>query len=456
MPTYRLQPSARSATDWRRSRKVLKKLRRQFIAVSFTIAFIVVVCGIATLCGLSYSYQKRSSLSTMEELLNTITTSNGITNVANFYYNGSRTEKSGDYNGVIFVVITDANGNILTAGCTSLQNVAVDGNMLADSSHYAVGAKKERGNVKGYSLRYLREPYKGGYKIALADRSQELSSLYFQLRMYIFGGLALLLVAFLIIYFMSGRAIQPVAKSIEDQKRFIADASHELKTPVTVILANTDILESDLNATIGERKKWLDSTKSEANRMTKLVNEMLYLARADAGIQPKFQFRHISLSDLVYDCVLTSEALAYENHVHLKAKIADNVYLIGDEAKLKQVFIVLIENAMKYVERNGTIQVNLETTPLTRVARVSVINTGEPIPADKRDHLFERFFRAEESRTREKGGYGLGLSIAQNMVEQHNGEIGLEYSDEERGTCFCIHLPMEGNLKSPHVTQDNS
>lgn len=274
----------------------------------------------------------------------------------------------------------------------------------------------------------------------------------FQIRMYLFGSLILLAVAFVIIWFMSDRAIEPVAKSIRDQKRFIADASHELKTPVTVILANNDILESDLTKTIGQRKKWIDSTKSEANRMTTLVNEMLYLARADAGIQPKLNYQRVNLSDIVDDCVLTCEALAYEHKVHLQAKIANNVHIIGDEAKLKQVIMVLIENAMKYVDQGGSIMVTLHVFSVSHMVKVSVVNSGDPIAPEKIPHLFDRFYRADEARTREKGGYGLGLSIAQNIVRLHHGGIGLEYSDAQRGTCFSVRLPMENSMRSVKIT----
>lgn len=428
---------------------MLKKLKRQFLLDSMIIAIIVVIGGIVTLISITYTYQRNQSLQAMNEVLDNVTDLS-VNVVSNKYYGGNEDSDTA-YDGVIFTIITDANGNILSAGCNQ-SDISVDGQMLTDATKYAINSRKENGNVRGYSLRFLRRDFKGGYKIALADRSQEQSNLYFQIRMYLFGSLILLIVAFIIIWFMSDRAIEPVAKSIRDQKRFIADASHELKTPVTVILANTDILESDQSKTIRERKKWIDSTKSEANRMTDLVNEMLYLARADAGIMPQLNFQRVNLSDIVDDCVLTCESLAYENSVHLQAKIANNVFIIGDEAKLKQVIMVLIENAMKYVDKGGSIMVDLHVFPMPRMVKVSVINSGDSIAPEKIPHLFDRFYRADESRTREKGGYGLGLSIAQNMVYLHHGNIGVEYSDAQRGTCFSVKLPMENSMRSPKIT----
>ncbi len=429
---------------------MLKKLKRQFLLDAMVIAVIVILGGILSLISITYTYQRNQSLQAMNEVLDNVTDLS-VNVVSNKYYGGTGSQQQTAYDGVIFTIITDANGNILSAGCNQ-SDVSVDGEMLTNSTKYAIEAKKDSGNVKGYSLRFLRRDFKGGYKIALADRSQEQSNLYFQIRMYLFGSLVLLVIAFIIIWFMSDRAIAPVSKSIQDQKRFIADASHELKTPVTVILANTDILESDPSKTIGERKKWIDSTKSEANRMTNLVNEMLYLARADAGITPQLNFQKVNLSDIVDDCVLTCESLAYENHVHLQAKIANNVFIVGDEGKLKQIIMVLIENAMKYVDKGGSIMVSLHAFPVQRAVKVSVVNSGTPIPAEKIPHLFDRFYRADEARTREKGGYGLGLSIAQNMVQLHHGTIGVDYSDAQRGTCFSVRFPLEGSPRAPKIT----
>lgn len=432
---------------------MLKKLKRQFVLDSMIIALIVIIGGIITLISITYTYQRNQSVQAMTEVLDNVTDLS-VNVVSNTYYEGT-TDRDNGYNGVIFTIITDANGNILSAGCNQ-SDISVDGKMLNDATKYAIGARKDSGNVKGYSLRFLRRNFKGGYKIALADRSQEQSNLYFQIRMYLFGSLILLVIAFIIIWFMSDRAIAPVSKSIRDQKRFIADASHELKTPVTVILANTDILESDLNKTVGERKKWIDSTKSEANRMTTLVNEMLFLARADAGIMPKLNFQRVCLSDIVDDCVLTCESLAYENHVHLQAKIANNVQVIGDEGKLKQIIMVLIENAMKYVDKGGTIMVGLHVLPVQRLVKISVVNSGEPIAPEKIPHLFDRFYRADESRTREKGGYGLGLSIAQNIARLHHGSISVDFSDAQRGTCFSINLPTVNSVRAPKISHSEA
>lgn len=412
------------------------------------IALVAIIGGIITLCVVSYTYQRNQSLDAMRNVLDNVTDLS-INVVSNKFYEGTSGRDSG-YDGVIFTVVTDANGNILSAGCNQSE-ITVSSDMLQSATQYAVGSRKDSGNVSGYSLRFLKRSFKGGYKIALADRSQEISNFYFQLRMYLFGAIFMLAVALLVIWYMAEKAIAPVDQSIQDQKRFIADASHELKTPLTVILANTDILAGDLGAPIGSKKKWLDSTKTEANRMTELVNEMLFLARADAGIQPSFHYERISLTEIMDDCVLTCESLAFENQVHLKAKIMDNVRIVGDEGKLKQVLMILIENAMKYVNRGGTIEVKLSTLPLSKMAKVSVTNTGDPIPPMKVDHLFDRFYRADEARTREKGGYGLGLAIAQNITKQHNGEVELEFSDAEQGTRFTMKVPLETNSHSRKV-----
>lgn len=315
----------------------------------------------------------------------------------------------------------------------------------------AVVAEKNDKGIILTNIRYMKQPLKGiGTKVVLLDRSSELKAIYFQFRMYIVLAFIILILILLLCEFLARRSILPVDEAIRTQQQFIADASHELKTPLAVILANLDILTTSPDSTVRESEKWIESTKSEANRMSKLVGEMLFLARSDAAMDMHYNFRLISLTDVVEEVVLTTEALAFERNISLESDIAENSQVVGDFERLKQVVMILVENATKYVDEGGVIKVQLTSAP-RRTEVLTVTNTGTPIPQDKAEHIFERFYRVDESRVREKGGYGLGLSIAQKIVEKHNGEICLDYSNET-GTRFSVKLPHAQNLKAPELT----
>lgn len=337
--------------------------------------------------------------------------------------------------------------SMLSPGKTFREKVEND---LENLRTAVLDGKNESGIVMT-NIRYMKQPLKGiGTKVVLLDRASELKAIYFQFRMYIVLAFIILILILLLCEYLARRSILPVDEAIRTQQQFIADASHELKTPLAVILANLDILSTSPDSTIRESGKWLESTKSEANRMSKLVNEMLFLARSDAAMDMHYNFRLISLTDVVEEVVLTTEALAFERNISLESDIAENSQVVGDFERLKQVVMILVENATKYVDEGGTIRVQLTSAP-RRTEVLTVTNTGTPIPPEKAEHIFERFYRVDESRVREQGGYGLGLSIAQKIVEKHNGEIGLDYSNEN-GTRFSVRLPHAQNLKAPDLT----
>lgn len=314
----------------------------------------------------------------------------------------------------------------------------------------AMDAKPDKGLVRGYNVRYLKVTDGNITRIALADRSSELSTVIFLFRLYVGATVITLFIMFFISRHMADKAIAPVEKSWEDQSRFVADASHELKTPLTVILANMDIMQANRDATIQEQNKWIENTKSEATRMTELVNDMLFLARSDAQIAQQYNFLKGNLTTLAEDCVLTFESVAFEKGMNLTSSIEQELYAVFDEARIKQVIMILIDNAIKYAGEKGSIFVSAEGH--TRYIKVSVANTGKPIPAEKQSHLFERFYRVDESRVREQGGYGLGLSIAKNIIEAHGGTIGLEYSNE-KGTCLSFIIPVKRGEKDDEILQ---
>ena len=416
------------------------------------LALVILVGATALLIVASYTYGQNSATDAMTELLN------GVTEETAAFHKGAGDSpdtvelawEALELKDDTGIMILSDDGDILTSlvpGKTFRERV--DGNEAAIAE--AVLAGQEETGIVLTNIRYMKQPLKGiGTKVALMDRAEELKMIYFQFRMYIALAFILLILILLLCEFMARRSILPVDEAIRTQQQFIADASHELKTPIAVILANLDILKSSPEKTVQESSKWIDSTKSEANRMSKLVNEMLFLARSDAAMDMHYNFRLINFSDVVEEVVLTTEALAYERNIRLETDLEELSQVVGDFERLKQVVMILVEIATKYVDENGTIRVKLTTGP-RRTEVLTVTNSGTPIPAEKAEHIFERFYRVDESRVREKGGYGLGLSIAQKIVEKHNGEISLAFSNEN-GTCFAVKLPHAQSLRAPDLT----
>ena len=218
------------------------------------------------------------------------------------------------------------------------------------------------------------------------------------------------------------------------QQRFLADVSHELRTPLTVIKANADLLRMmnkiDLES--------LNSIKDETDRLTRMVGDLLLLAQADTGKLP-LNFKPVELDCLLLD-VLKDLHLLAGDRIRLKIVEIDQIQVNGDVDRLQQVFVNLISNAIKYTPGDGTVSISLGKEE--DLARLTIKDTGQGIPQEDLPHIFERFYRAEKSRTRShSSGFGLGLSIAFWIVNAHGGKIEAE-SVEGAGTTFTVWLPL--------------
>lgn len=254
------------------------------------------------------------------------------------------------------------------------------------------------------------------------------------------GGIFLLagLLVFGLSFFLARMSLRPVEHAFSEQQRFVQDASHELKTPLTVILANLSILKSHPDATIREEQRWLQNTEAEARRMQELTERLLFLAKTDATRLPTARKR-LSLSTLVESTALPFTALAFERSLTLETEIQPGLSVQGDAQTLAQLLVILIDNALKYAAPKTTVTVHLIRSK--KQALLSVHNEGEIIPKDALPHLFDRFFRVDKSRARAAGGYGLGLAIAKAIALSHGGNIRAE-SSACAGTSFFVSLPL--------------
>lgn len=250
--------------------------------------------------------------------------------------------------------------------------------------------------------------------------------------------------AFLAISILFSRwALSPTEQAWRSQRQFIADASHELKTPLTVILADASIALGHPDETVGSQRQWIEGIQREGHRMQRLVEDMLALAKHDAAESGALEYplkrkEPIDLSDAAKRAVLQFEAVAFEHGVLIEDRCKPGVRIEGVREDVERVLGVLVDNACKYADEGGRVWV--ETELEGRHALLRVGNSGAPIPEGELPHVFDRFWRSDEVRTGGKGGYGLGLSIARSIVEEHGGTLVVE-SSADSGTVFTAVLP---------------
>ena len=336
------------------------------------------------------------------------------------YFTVNVWERSGIYNAYV------------TGGTyADLQDTAELEEILTD----CLRQEEDEGTIRSYGLRYLRRDLGLYLRMAFVDMSMEQATMREIMGSYLQIGAAALLLLLGVSILLARWATAPVARAWQQQRQFLSDASHELKTPLTVILSNAELLEA---APLGERPaRWADNIRSEAKRMRSLVEEMLTLARAD-NAAPSAVMAETSLSDLATDCVLAFEPVAFEAGKPLESDVAPDVTVLGDGDKLRQLVGVLLDNAIKYGRDGGTITLTLRRTD--RQARLTVSNPGDPIPPDQLRRLFERFYRADASRG-EQSGFGLGLPIAASIASEHRGTLKAE--SDAASTRFLFTMPLK-------------
>ena len=249
--------------------------------------------------------------------------------------------------------------------------------------------------------------------IAFINASPTLYSILSLLVISLIIGLATFLIILLLIIIASRRAIQPLIESYQKQHQFITDAGHELKTPLTVISANSELARM----TYGD-SEWFDGIDRQVQRMNKLVRELITLAKMDE--QQKLDFEHFNLSDALYDVMLPFGQVLTRQEKNLTYDITDHITLKGNESSIRELISILIDNAAKYCAEQGTVHVTLHT--MNNKIHLDITNDFQDAENCDFSAIFDRFYRADKSR-KSDGSYGLGLSIAKNIVEMHHGTI---------------------------------
>lgn len=418
---------------------MISKLRRQFILINMSFVTIILITVFAAICTASYHKARAdtiSSLRRMSDEINRVQPPNGMTQPPkNDNFRRRPDGMKNEPRTPCFAVTIENSGNIVL---NAAENITVDDELMNSAAEYVKNAHEDEGVISELNLRYLRKFTQKGEQIVFADRTNETQTLKNVIITSLGAGLGGLLAFFAASLFLSGVAVKPVKTAWENQRRFVADASHELKTPITVILANMNILKANSDDTVGAQMKWIDNTGEEAARMKTLVDDMLFLAKGDAQ-KNDTQPLPVNLSELLMGCVLQFEPVAFERGVVIENSLTDNAAVMGDAARLKQLFGTLLDNACKYADEKTKITVSLSRESSWAVVRVT--NFGAVIPEEDAAHIFERFYRSEKSRVRKTGGYGLGLAIAESITKSHGGKISAQ-SSSECGTTFTVRLPL--------------
>lgn len=305
--------------------------------------------------------------------------------------------------------------------------------------HRLVNAVNERSDETGvlheYDLRYMRAD--NGYmrSIVFADISSEKAMIRGLVRNSVIIGLIGYAVFFLISLLLAKWVTKPVKKAWDEQKQFIADASHELKTPLTIIMTNAEML-NDKSCSETERNGFVKNILSTSKRMRGLVESLLELARLDNN-KAQIILADVDLSKLINDSILPFEPLFYENDMEISADIENNISVQGDKDKLRQVINILLDNALKYSDTADKVVVKLRRQSSESI--LSVSSPGIALTNEECRNIFKRFYRMDKARN-DGQSYGLGLSIADSIIKEHNGKIWAESSGGYNA--FFVSLPL--------------
>ena len=255
-------------------------------------------------------------------------------------------------------------------------------------------------------------------------------------------GFVAVLISSVIGYYMAGRALVPLKEAYDKQKQFAADASHELRTPLAVVMASADLLLADPSIKEPFLRQVLEDLKSEVKKMTNLVSDLLMVARSDNNAL-KVKIQRLDLTEILKQVIRTMTPIAEKKNIRLAGENFAKVMINADEQRIKQLAIILVDNAIKYTTEGGAVLIRLEKADNAR-AVFAVMDSGIGIAPEDLDKVFERFYRVDKARSREMGGNGLGLAIAAEIVKLHEGKISVA-SKLGEGTKFTVEL--KANLK---------
>lgn len=396
---------------------MIKKLRTKFVCTNMALVMTMLAVCLVLVYRFTAAHLESSSVSALQTALE----SQRIP---------GRPGAGGTH--LTFVLAEQMDGSILVIGGEYFD--LSDQEMVKDIYRQAKEQDQQTGVLSAYALRYYREDGFLGSRYGFIDITAEQAAL--RSLVTVCGLIAVCgFAGFLVISILLARwAIRPVEQAWQQQRQFVADASHELKTPLTVILTNAEMLQSPEYGP-EEKSRFAGSILEETQQMRGLVENLLQLARADRGAQKKEMVR-LNFSDMTENCLLPFEPVYFESGLALESQIEPEIHVMGDPKLLRQVVSILLDNGRKYSAPGGTAALSLSRQGKRAVLKF--FTPGVPLTPRQCQDVFKRFYRVDEARTT-NGSYGLGLSIASGIVAGHGGRIWAEGT--EGGNTFYVALP---------------
>ncbi len=400
---------------------MFKKLKYKFIMINMSLLTFVFLCIFGVIYFITWNSGERQINFSLNALIHEP--------------NNGGPSKGGPLNNGILINL-DHNLNVINI----MTPYNVDKDILVESVANIISTESSSGVIKieDTDFAYLKSLDRKINKIALINKSPQQNLLKNLLKTFFITGFISLITLFTISYYLAYKTIAPIKEVFEKQKQFIADASHELRTPIAIIKTNLALVSSNKDKTIESQGKWMNYIDLQTDRMSHLIDDMLSLAKLDED-KKVLNLQPININKILENLLMSFEAVFFENKIELENNLKDNFFINGDLEEIKKLFNILMDNAIKHTFPNGTITIT--SSKLKSKMEIIITNTGEGIPNKDLERIFERFYRSDESRQRKTGGYGLGLAIANAIVTSHKGKIYAR-SNVGKDTSFIVELPI--------------
>lgn len=400
---------------------MIKKLRRKFIVISLITLFLIEILIIGTINGINLYNQNVK----IDNMLSFLIENNGdfpdvrITEnrkvqkdvpPRDFSKPSKNMNEETRYITRYFVVAADKSNSIIRVDTGHI--AAIDSEKAIEYGSMVLENKSESGRCDNY--KYLMSKNENETVIVFVDCRMEMESQKQLLEISFIIAISAFLLFSIIIILLSKKVVKPYIVAVEKQKQFITDAGHEIKTPLAIISANNEVIEM-----INGESEWTQSTNNQVKRLNELVAQLILLSKMDENF--KSDFREFNLSKVINETILPFVSLAKSSNKQLGFSIDDDIMFVGDEDMIKRLVCLLLDNGLKYSNEFGQIKVGLASNG--RNIKFYVFNTCDGPLDDDLDKLFDRFYRPDNSRSRETGGYGIGLSTAKSIVQLHKGRI---------------------------------
>ena len=401
---------------------MIKKLKIRFICLAMASLFVVLAVSVIGMNAINYSTIVKDA----DDVLTFLSRNQGVfpeaegtmpnehkaPNAPNAQIAPKRFSPETPYESRYFSVLIDESGNIIRTDTRRI--FSVDSESAGEYTEKVYASGKKSGFIDEY--RYLQSVEGNFTRVIFLDCGRKLDGFYTYLWISIGMTLAGLAVMFMVIVFFAGKIVRPIAESYEKQKQFITDAGHEIKTPLTIINANVDLLEDD-----PEDADCLQDIRQQAQRLTALTNDLVYLARMEETDRPP-EMTDIAVSEIISETAAAFRAPALMQEKEFICKIKSGLFMTGNDKAIRQLVNITLDNALKYSPEGGKIEIRFEQ--VRRTLQLSVCNTTEAaVNSEELEHVFDRFYRMDKSRNSATGGHGIGLSIAKAIVEAHKGSI---------------------------------